>query len=228
MNKASASRPKRRKWRTVDIVFLSLVPLPLIYFIWIYGPTYQAYWNYTPQEGDVVFQALPHNRLVDAIEGVTDSPYSHCGIVGKDNDKWVVFEALGKVRATPLKEFLFRGRNQGFAVYRLKDPYKKFVPDTIKNTRDLLGLPYDVRYRMDDEYIYCSELVFKAFRKAANQNLGRLVSLRSLNWEPYEETIVHFEGGPTPLDRKMITPKDLAKADQLEPLVQHRLRFERQ
>src|SRR4051794_6901417 len=51
--------------------------------------------SYAPREGDLVFQSLPHNPLVDAIEGVSKSPLSHCGIVVKQGDQWYVLEALG-------------------------------------------------------------------------------------------------------------------------------------
>jgi hypothetical protein len=37
-----------------------------------------------------------------------------------------------------------------------------------------------------------------------------------LNWEPFTATIEHYEGAPPPLGREMITPRDLAKAEQLE------------
>ena len=40
--------------------------------------------NYEPQEGDLVFQALPLDLdLVVAIEGVTESHYSHVGVLHK-------------------------------------------------------------------------------------------------------------------------------------------------
>jgi len=31
-----------------------------------------------------------------------------------------------------------------------------------------LGRPYDYRYQLDDESIYCSELIYKSFRDATN------------------------------------------------------------
>ena len=51
--------------------------------------------TYRPQAGDVLFQALPRGvDLVEAIEGVTRSNYSHCGVVLKGTDGgWKVFES---------------------------------------------------------------------------------------------------------------------------------------
>jgi len=53
--------------------------------------------DYAVQEGDILFQPLPHGALVDAIEGVSVSIYSHCGIVERKGDQWYVLEAIGDV-----------------------------------------------------------------------------------------------------------------------------------
>jgi len=152
---------------------------------------------------------------VAAIEGVTESTYSHCGIVARQNGHWVVYEAYRNVEATPLREFLFRGRSQGFAVYRLKPSHRSWIPKTLEATRTFPGRPYDSRYRFDDEKIYCSELIYKAFEKASGEQLGIPAKVKELNWRPFEKTIVHYEGGPVPLERLMITPKAMALAPQL-------------
>ena len=58
--------------------------------------------EYLIQEGDILFQSLPKNPVVVAIEGVTESDFSHCGIVVKREDDWHVLEAIGPVKETPL------------------------------------------------------------------------------------------------------------------------------
>ncbi len=219
----SRQRRDQRQTRVLAITIFGCVLLGLIVFYFVDPGAYFTNFDYAPEEGDVLFQSLPHSRLVNAIEGVTDSPYSHCGIVSKRDGQWVVYEAIQDVRATPLREFLARGRNQGFAAYRLKPKFRKHIPDTIKHVRGLLGRPYDVRYRMDDEYIYCSELVYKGYQKASGEGLGKLVRLGDMNWRPYQSTIEFYENGPVPHDREMITPKDLAKARQLKLVQSHNL-----
>jgi hypothetical protein len=187
-----------------------------------YAPAWMAYWSYEPQEGDIVFQSLPRSPLVIAIEGASHSPYSHCGLVAKVDGDWVVYEAFRQVEATPLREVLFRGRGQGFAVYRLKPEFQHYIPATTTAIRAYLGRPYDARYRMDDEQIYCSELIYKAYATASGgQKLGELVRLGDLDWQPYQETIERLEGGPTPVEREMIAPRDLARAAQLELVLAH-------
>ena len=172
--------------------------------------------GYEPIEGDIIFQSLPWHELTEAIEGSTGSPYSHVGVVALDRGRWVVIEAIGPTIETPLEKWIDRGRHRKAAVYRLQPKYTDQIPAFIDAARDYLGRPYDTRYRMDDEAIYCSELVYKAFQRTTGEPMGELVKLGDLNWQPYIATIRKYEGGDPPLDRQMITPRDLAKAEQLE------------
>lgn len=171
---------------------------------------------YEPQDGDVVFQSFPHNALTDAIEGVTESPLSHCGILRRTGPGWVVIEAVEPVRETPLADWIGRGREGRYLVFRLKEPHREKIPAFLAAARHYLGRPYDIRYRMDDEKIYCSELVYKAFRDAGGGELGRLQKLGDLNWRPHETFIRQLEGGDVPRDREMITPRGVSEAPQLE------------
>lgn len=179
----------------------------------------KIYNGYKPQVGDVIFQSLPHSKLVDAIEGVTDSAYSHCGIVDYRNGRWVVIEAYRKVEINPLVAFLLRGRDKGFCVYRLKPEYASSAKAMAAEASKYIGRPYDVRYRMDDEKIYCSELVTKAYKNATGHQLGKVVRFGDMDWQPWQDTIEHFESGPVPLDRLMVTPASLAAAPEFEKVV---------
>jgi hypothetical protein len=190
-------------WTVTSLLFL---PIVLYVFAWPYYGRLQ----YSPQAGDIVFQSLPHSPLVNAIEGDTGSPYSHCGIVAREDGRWVVYEAYTKVERTPLNEFLQRGRNYAFAVYRLKPEYRDKVPRLLAETLRQVGRPYDTRYRFDDDAIYCSELVFKAFQNATGEELGQVVKLGDLRWKRFRETIERIEGGPVPLERQMITPTHIS------------------
>ncbi len=171
--------------------------------------------GYEPQEGDICFQSLSHNPVIDAIEGATESPYSHCGILVKNEGEWYVLEAIGPVKETPIKKWILQARDNHFDVYRLKEPYRQHIPAMIEAAKKYKGRPYDIRYQMDDEKIYCSELVFKAYRDATGEELGKLVKLGDLKWPAYTLTILAIEGS-LPLNRIMITPRHLSEAEQLE------------
>ena len=137
-------------------------------------------------------------------------------MVAKENGEWVVYEAYGKVQRVTLDAFWARSRAKQFGVYRLRDEHQPQVSALLECIRSWVGKPYDERYRMDDETLYCSELIYKAWRQVAGEELGKLKRLGDLNWKPYEATIRRIEGGPPPLDRLMITPRGLSEAKQLE------------
>jgi len=180
-------------------------------------PAIYYYFRYSPQEGDVVFQSLPHGDLVDAIEGITDSPYSHCGVVLRNKkNEWVVIESIFTVHQTPLFLWMIRGRGGEFAAYRLDSKYSALIPEFKKNLRSYLGRPYDYGYDMaQNQSVYCSDLVYLAFAKVSGEKLGMLQKLGDLNWRPYEHYIKFEANGALPLDRVMITPASLARAPQL-------------
>ena len=70
---------------------------------------------------------------------------------------------------------------------------------------------------MDDELIYCSELVYKAFKDATDQGLGRLQKLGELNWKPYKKVIAKYARmDEVPVERIMITPRAVAESEMLE------------
>lgn len=225
------ARPAGRRWPwalgCLSVVILAATSAWGAASAWSRRATAAAMARYEPREGDVIFQSLPHGPVVWAIEGVTHSPYSHCGIVGREGGRWIVYEAIGHVRVTPLPEYLARGRGGGFAVYRLRDEFAAHIPATLECCRGYLGRPYDIRYRLDDEAIYCSELIYKAFRDATQgQELGALSRFGDMDWGAYEALIRRIEGGPVPVDRLMITPVGLARAPQLVPIFGHNLPVE--
>ena len=181
----------------------------------VYGLLHLA--RYTPREGDVVFQSLPHGPLVEAIEGITNSPLSHCGVVMKNADgRWVVHEAIGMVRETPLYLWIVRGRGARLDVWRLRDIEGRDLAALRAALETHAGKAYDYRYAPDDAEIYCSELVFKAYLDAYAVELGEWENLGDLNWRPFEAFIREMEGGALPLGRPMITPVGLTRDSSLE------------
>ena len=172
--------------------------------------------GYAPREGDFLFQSLPHNDLIHAIEGSTDSPFSHCGMVKMSGTAWVVVEAIGPVKETPLALWVLQGRKNAYAAYRLRPPLDSQIPAIIGATEAYKGRPYDIHYDLDDARIYCSELLWKSVRDATGQKLGKLEKLGDLAWQPYEKVIRVIENGQLPLDRVMITPRAFAEAPELK------------
>lgn len=177
-------------------------------------------WVYQPHEGDILFQSLPHGELVDAIEGVTLSPWSHCGILMKIDGRWQVVESIVRVRRTPLALWIMRGRSGHFEVYRPTSavalPTTASFHDSLISALDAyMGRPYDFRYAPEDGEIYCSELVFKVYRDAFGLELGTWEELDHLNWRAFEPFIRSLERGPAPLHRLIVTPVGITRSPLL-------------
>ncbi len=198
----------------LNVIRLSLLALLLAGFVWFLWPVITNHLVYRPRVGDIVFQSLPLNPLVEAIEGITASRYSHCGLVDEIDGWWVVVESLGIVHATPLGEWMNRGDGSGVAVYRYGFAGAEATRVMVA-AHAFDGRKYDIQYELDDEKIYCSELVYKAFSNGLQIKLGTLERLGDLHWQGYEKTIEHFAQGPPPLDRLMITPVSLTRDARL-------------
>ncbi len=166
------------------------------------------------KEGDFVFQHLP-GELLSVIADVTESQYSHCGIIVKKDGQFYVLEAIGPVKFTPLNQWIHRGISSKITIVRLKEQYQSQVPKIIKSSYQYLNRPYDIQYEWDDEKIYCSELIYKSVREATGLKLAEFRKLKSMNWRPHESYIRSITGGELPLDRMMITPEDLVQSDKV-------------
>lgn len=221
--------PKNRneRWRFLGLLGLFAVLAflyhePALAFL-TRTPVLYHYALYQPKEGDVVFQSLPHTDLIDAIEGITHSPYSHCGVVLRnEKGEWVVIESIFTVHETPLFMWMARGRGAAFAAYRLDPKFDSSLPEFKKDLLAHLGEPYDFDYNMTKpKTAYCSGLVYQSFEKATGEKLGRLEKLRDLDWKPFEPFIREIQDGRLPLDRVMITPAALSQAPQLHEVHPH-------
>ena len=177
-----------------------------------------SYYLSEKREGDILFQSLPKGDLTNAIEGVSQSEWSHCGLLVRREGQWQVAEAIIDVRYTPLWQWLIRGRWSRVASYRPVKTEGVTADAIVTGVEAYLDLPYDYRYAPGEDEIYCSELVHLVYRNQCGQSLGTWETLGSLNWQPHEAFIREMEGGDLPLDRKMVTPVALTRDPQLEKI----------
>lgn len=171
--------------------------------------------NVDVREGDFIFQHLP-GALTEMISDMTQSRYSHCGIILKKPDGFYVLQAVGPVKETPLNEWISYGMGRQFSLVRLKQKYRQDIPAIIREAYKFEGRPYDFQFEWDDKKIYCSELIYKAVFNATGARLAAFVRLGDMNWKPYEKTIRELAGGGLPLEREMITPQSLFASDKVE------------
>jgi len=163
---------------------------------------------YDFREGDIVLQHLG-TKLGSVISDVTNSQYSHCGMVVEKNGEPHVIEAIGPVRIIHVKDWLRQGHRRRFTQLRPRDLSKTQIANVIAEAKTFMGRPYDILYELDDEKIYCSELVYKAFNQALNIDVGKKERLRDLNWKPHQAFIRQLVRGNVPMDRVMVTPESL-------------------
>ena len=163
---------------------------------------------YLPKEGDIVFQTSRSSQSA-AVQAATASPYSHMGIVLFQKAKPYVFEAVQPVKFTDLEKWLARGKAGHFVAKRLKSPLNaKDVEKLHVQARQYVGKPYDLTFEWTDERIYCSELVWKLYKQAANLELAPLEKLGSFNLKSpaVRKKLTERYGANIPFKEPVISP----------------------
>ena len=163
------------------------------------------------REGDILFQVSTSGQG-KAIQLATNSPYSHCGILFKDNNEWMVFEGVQPVKKTPLTEWIKRGQHNIVVNKRLKNADHLLTP-SVQNRMKMeankfIGKNYDLTFEWDDERIYCSELVYKIYKRGAGIEVGKLQKLSQFDLSNpiVKAKLVERYGTKIPLDEPVISP----------------------
>jgi len=173
----------------------------------------------TLHTGDVIFQQIS-GELGRLVQGVTRSDLDHCGIVVVNEDGTIdVIEAITQVQRTPLEDWIARGQNRHILVLRPTDELSHQVTKVVSSAEAFLGKPYDMKFRMDDESIYCSELVWKAYFNGTGVKLHEPETLAEHRYMPYLPQILWITEGESPFDRPLITPAGLTASPHLSEIV---------
>jgi hypothetical protein len=170
------------------------------------------------QDGDIVFSGSAFGQGA-AIIAATGSPYTHCGVVFKQDGRWMVIEAVQPVSVATLEDFMARGRKEAFTARRLKTA---IAPDAFQKAREWaaaqVGRDYDVRFGWDDKKLYCSELVWKIYQQAGIE-LCPPRRFRDYNLQrPEVRKMIEQRYGSMdrlPMDEKVVAPSDLAASKLL-------------
>jgi len=173
-------------------------------------------WGASIRAGDLVFQDLDCGERCALIRQVTRSRYSHVCIVAARDGERVVWEASGPVDFVPLGDWVRHGQGRRVAVYRPRTAVVRYRAEVQRRVESYAGRPYDAYYQWDDERIYCSELIAKAYRDAIGRDL----------FEPHpvelgtaEARVYNMSGGRLTSGTPMVTPADLVASDSLVRVV---------
>lgn len=111
-----------------------------------------------PQTGDIIFQ-ISRSSQSKAIQLATHSDYSHTGMLVIRNKKPYVFEAVGPVTYTPLKQWIAHGEKGKYVVRRVEGGLSVEQQQKLAQTaKRYLGKPYDFSFSWSDDRQYCSEV----------------------------------------------------------------------
>lgn len=136
------------------------------------------------QNGDLIFQTSLSRQSM-AIQLATHSIYSHCGLIYKIGEKYFVFEAVQPVKLTSLDKWIARGKDGKFVIKRLKNADKVLTVSTINRMKvigdQFKGKNYDLTFEWSDDKIYCSELIWKIYKRATGLEIGKLQKLKDFD-----------------------------------------------
>ena len=125
------------------------------------------------QEGDLIFHTSLTSQS-EAIQLATNSPFSHVGIVTIENGQPMVYEAIRRVSATPLQEWIRRGEGGRYRLMRLKTALTEEQLSAMRiEGQEHRSKSYDLLFDWSDEKMYCSELVWKIYQEGAGIELAK-------------------------------------------------------
>lgn len=175
------------------------------------------------KDGDVIFQTSQSSQC-EAVRIATNSKYSHCGIIFVKDQKKYVLEAVQPVKITPLEQWIQHGKAHCYVVKRLKDT---LVLNNDKLTamklagKKMLARNYDLTFEWSDDKIYCSELVWKIYKRGAGIELCPLQKLKNFNLKhPQVKKIMNERyGNAIPYNEEVVAPSQIANSSKMETII---------
>jgi cell wall-associated NlpC family hydrolase len=162
-------------------------------------------------DGDIIFQTS-RSAQSTAIRLATGSPYTHVGILFQKKGGLYVLEAVEPVKYTPLALWIKQGTGGHYVVKRLRNAGRLLTPKRIRALRReaelFLGRHYDLYFGWSDKRIYCSELVWKAYKRALGVKVGVPQKLREFNLSSnvVRQKLRERYGSHIPLNETVISP----------------------
>lgn len=170
------------------------------------------------ETGDIIFHESTSQQS-RVIQQVTGSRYSHMGVIVKRGEAAFVLEAIHRVSPTPLKQFIDRGVDGHYVVKRLRPEYR---PSRVQwaeiesLAESWIGLEYDLVFGWSDEKMYCSELVWKLYKRGAQVRIGELVTFADLDLShPATQALIRSRTNSVDLNERIVTPQAMFQSDKL-------------
>lgn len=172
------------------------------------------------QNGDMIFQINIAGQG-KAIQLATHSKYTHIGILFKEDNEWMVYEAVQPVQKVKLKSFIERGDNKKYVIKRLTNDSLLKIDSMINKMKQYLSAQldknYDLYFNWKDDELYCSELVWKCYNIIGIE-IGKTKLLKDfdLTHPIVKKTLEERYGSNIPLDEKVVAPSDIFENNTLK------------
>ena len=160
------------------------------------------------KEGDLIFHTSKSEQS-PLIQYATMSVLSHCGIIIEKRDGLYVLEATGKLKLTPLQDFINRGKGRQWWAKRVIDK-----PIKVKY-QHLLGRRYDTSFKPDNNLFYCSELIHHIYLKQFGVELCKYRKVSSYHIIGLKKKLI--QRGIN-LEQKVVAPIDIYDSDKAKTI----------
>lgn len=177
------------------------------------------------QNGDLIFVGAQTEELSGAISRVTkisdQTNFDHVGLIEKTTDSIFVLHAapMGGSQREEIHHFYKSQteKNNQIVIYRLKKEIQPTISKAIEKAKTMLGKPYNWLYILNDDELYCSDFVERAFRD------DKVFELIPMNFKNNETGIIdnfwvefyRKKGKEVPQDQPGTNPNQLATSEKL-------------
>lgn len=173
----------------------------------------------TLKTGDIIFHKS-QSKQSKAILEASGSEWSHVGILIKKDESWFVAEAIGPVVLTPLQDFINRGKNKDYKIFRYKYFDANTMTEGLVKAIEKQNKSYDIYFEFSDDKTYCSELVYKAMLEVTGHELGHVQKFKDLKLSgPYVTAMIKKrltdQGRVLNVEESIITPVSQMNDPQL-------------
>lgn len=177
------------------------------------------------QNGDLIFVGALTEELSGAISRATkisdQTNFDHVGLIEKTTDSIFVLHAapMGGSQREEINHFYNSQteKNNQIVIYRLKKEVQSTIPNAIVKAKTMLGKPYNWLYILNDDELYCSDFVERAFR---DDQVFELIPMNFKNKETgiIDDFWIDFyrkKGKEVPQDEPGTNPNQLATSEKL-------------
>lgn len=171
------------------------------------------------ETGDIVF-VQSRTKEATSLGAAMKGEYNHVGIVFVNSDGPQVIAAEDSLRQLPYDMFVRRHGAKKIAFKRLADA-SKVTKESLRPLQifsfSARGNGYDFAFAWDDDKLYSSEYVHKAFSKVEGVDLGTKVTLESLGLsDELAKKLAAKLGAEIDPKTEVVTPMSIFEDDDLK------------